>query len=58
MMRSFSLEKRKLLLTWVPGTYGVSGSWKKLWSVTPPALMAATPVGAVTTHVLAVCSRT
>ena len=31
-----------------PGMKGVKGSWKNEWMVTPPALMAATPVGATT----------
>ena len=30
------------------GMYGVNGSWKNEWIVTPPALRAATPVGATT----------
>ena len=31
-----------------PGMNGVKGSWKNEWMVMPPALMAATPVGATT----------
>jgi len=31
-----------------PGTHGPKGIWKKEWIVTPPAFMAATPVGATT----------
>ena len=34
------------------GRYGQRGSWKKEWMVTPPALTAATPVGATTASLL------
>ena len=44
----FSLLKSNLLSTLAPGTKGAKGSWKKEWMVMPPALMAATPVGATT----------
>ena len=36
-----------------PGMYGAGEIWKNEWMVTPRALMAATPVGATTTAVLA-----
>ena len=36
------------------GICGPNGSWKKEWMVWPPALMAATPVGATTAIRLAV----
>ena len=37
------------------GRYGHKGSWKNEWIVTPPALIAATPVGATTANRLEVC---
>ena len=48
MIFRFSRPKSNLLSTFAPGTKGLKGSWKKEWMVTPPALMAATPVGATT----------
>ena len=54
----FSLLKSNLLSTLAPGTYGENGNWKNEWMVTPPALMAATPVGATTIGLLRDCSTT
>ena len=39
------------------GRRGWKGNLKKLWSVAPPALMAAMPVGASTTCFFLVCSQ-
>ena len=58
MIRRFSLPKSNLLLIRALGTYGVKGSWKKEWMVIPPALMAATPVGATTIDRFLLCSTT
>ena len=58
MMRRFSLPKSNLLLIWELGTKGEKGSWKNEWMVTPPALMAATPVGATTMERFLLCSTT
>lgn len=52
MMLIFSLLNRKCfcsVLNVVSGMKGANGSWKKEWMVTPPALMAAIPVGATMT---------
>ena len=52
MMLIFSLLNWKCfcsVLNVVSGMKGANGSWKKEWMVTPPALMAAIPVGATMT---------
>ena len=51
MMLIFSLLNWKCfcsVLNVVSGMKGANGSWKKEWMVTPPALIAAIPVGAST----------
>ena len=48
MIFLFSRPKSNLLLICASGTKGEKGSWKNECIVTPPALMAATPVGATT----------
>ena len=49
IMLLFSLLNANLDSILAPGMKGCSGSWKNEWIVTPPAFMAAMPVGATTT---------
>ena len=58
MMRSFSLRISNLLFILAPGTKGEKGNWKNECIVTPPALTAATPVGATTTSRLVLSDTT
>ena len=49
IMLLFSLLKANLDSIFIPGMNGWSGSWKNECIVTPPAFIAAMPVGATTT---------
>ena len=49
MMLLFSLLNANFDSIFAPGMNGCRGNWKNEWMVTPPALMAAMPVGATTT---------
>jgi len=52
------LLKAYLFVTFISGRKGESGNWKNEWIVIPPALIAATPVGATIRLLFVLCFLT